>query len=74
MQHEECCKICVGADINCSIRYKGVKFSYIVPSTVVVSLTDHDLDLALKSPSNFRKWGSKLFISIKSFSKWLIKD
>ena len=73
MQLEECCIICVGTDINCFIAYKEVKFSSTLPSFVVVSLTDHDFDLALKSPSNITKWGSKLFILIKS-SKLLIKD
>ena len=62
MQLEECCKICVGAGINCFIPYKEVKFSGILYSFAVVSLTDHDLDLALKSPSNATKWGAKLFI------------
>ena len=62
MQLEECCKICVGADINGFIPYKEVKYSNIVPSSVVVSLTDHELDLALKSPSDITKLGSKLFI------------
>ena len=74
MQLEECCKICVGSDIYCFSPNKEVKFSSIVPSSVVVSLIDHDFDLALKPPSNITKWGSKLFILIKSFSKLLIKD
>ena len=74
MQLDECYKICVGSDINCFIPNKKVKFSSIVPSSVVVSFIDHDFDLALKSPSNITKWGSKLFILIKSFSKLLIKD
>ena len=52
MQLEECCKICVGSDINCFIPNKEVKFSSIVPSSVVVSLIDHDFDLALKLLSN----------------------
>ena len=72
MQLEECCKICVGADINCFIPYKEVQFSSILPSSVVVSLTDHNFDLASKLPSNITKWGSKLYI--KSFSELLIKD
>ena len=67
-------KICVGSDMSCFIPDKEVKFYSIVPSSAVVSLTDHDFDLALKSPSNITKWGSKLFILIKSFSKLLIKD
>ena len=55
--------------------YKEVMFSSIVPSSVVVSLTDHDLDLTLKSPSNITKWGSKLFDPhFASFSKLLTKD
>ena len=62
MHPEECSKICFGADINFFIPYKKVKFSNIVPSSVVVSLTDHELDLALKSPSDITKLGSKLFI------------
>ena len=74
MQFEECCKICVGSDINYFIPNKEVKFSSIVPSSVVVSLIDHDFDLTLKSPSNITKWGSTLFILIKSLSKLLIKD
>ena len=61
MQLGECRKVCVGADINCLIPYKEVTFSNIVPSSVVVSFTDHDFDLALKSPSNIRKRGSKLY-------------
>ena len=69
MQLEECCKICVGTDINCFIPYKEVKFSNIVPSPVVASLIDYDFDLALKSPTNITKWGSKLSILIKSFFK-----
>ena len=68
MQLEECCKICVGADINCFIPHKEVKLSNIVPSSVVVSFTGHDFDLALKSPSNITKWGSKLGILIKSYN------
>ena len=55
MQLEECCKMCVAADINCFISYKEIKFSNIVPSPVVVSLIDQDFDLALKSPSNVTK-------------------
>ena len=45
----------VGADINCLIPYKEVKFCNIVPSSVVVSFTDHDFDLALKSPNDIMK-------------------
>ena len=55
MQLEECCKICVGVDIIYFTPYKEVKFSNIVPSSVVVSFTDQDFDLALNSPSNIRK-------------------
>ena len=47
--------MCVGANINYFIPYKEVKLSNIVPSSVVVSLTDNDFDLALKSPSNITK-------------------
>ena len=61
-------------DINCLVPYREVTLSRIVPSSVVVSFTDHGFELALKSPSNITKWGSKLFILIKSFSKLLIKD
>ena len=61
MQHEECCKIYVKSDINCFSPYKEVKLSNIVPSSVGVSFTDHDFDLALKSPSNITKSGSKLY-------------
>ena len=71
MQLEECCKICVGIDITCFIPYKEVKFSDIVPPSVAVLFTDTDFDLALKSPSNTTKWGSKL---VMSFSKLLIKE
>ena len=74
MKLEECCKTCVGEDINCFITQKEVKFCSIILSSVVVTLTENDFDLALKSPSNITKWGSKLFILIKSFSKLLIKD
>ena len=74
MQLEECCKICVGSDVNCFIPNKEVKFSSIVPSSVVLAFIDDEFHLALKSPSNIAKWGSKLFILIKSFSKLLIKD
>ena len=55
MQLEECCKICVGSDINRFIPYEEVKFSNIVPSSVIASFTDHDFDLALKSPRNITK-------------------
>ena len=61
-------------DINCFVPYREVTSSRIVPSSVVVSFTDQGFELALKSPSNIPKWGSKLFILIKSFSKLLIKD
>ena len=54
MQLKECCKICVEADVNCFIPYKEVKFSNIVPSPVIVSFTDQDFDLALKSQSNIK--------------------
>ena len=74
MQLKECCKICVEADVNCFIPYKEVKFSNIVPSPVIVSFTDQDFDLALKSPSNIKNWGLQLVILIKSFSKLLIKE
>ena len=50
IQLEECFKICVGVDMNCLIPYKEVTFCNIVPSAFV-SLTDHNFDLALKSPS-----------------------
>ena len=59
--------------MSCFIPYKEIKFSNIVPSSVVMSLTDHDFDLALKSPSNITKQESKLVTLIKSFSKLLIK-
>ena len=58
----------------CFIPYKEVTFSGIVPSSVVVSLTDDDFDLVLKSPSYITKGRSKLFILIKSFAKMLIKE
>ena len=74
MQLEACCKICLGADMICFIPYKEVTFSGIVPSSVVVSLTDDDFDLVLKSPSHITKGRSKLFILIKSFAKMLIKE
>ena len=54
----------------CWSRYQ---FS-ILPFSVVVSLIGHDFDLGLKSPSHSMKWGSKLFIVIKSFSNLLIKN
>ena len=47
--------MCLGADINGFISYKEVKISNIVPSSVFVSFTDHDFDLALKSPNNITK-------------------
>ena len=74
MQLEACCKICLGLDIICFIPYKEVTFSGIVPSSIIVSLTDDDFDLVLKSTSHIRKGRSKLFILIKSFSKMLIKE
>ena len=74
MQLEECCKICVGSDINWFNPNKEVTFSSIVPSSVVVSLIDHDFDLALKSLSNTTIWGWQIVILFKSFSKLLIKD
>ena len=74
MQLEACCKICLGADMICFIPHKEVTFSGIVPSSVVVSLTDDDFDLVLKSPSHITKGRSKLFILIKSFAKMLIKE
>ena len=74
MQLEACCKICLGADMICFIPYKEVTFSGIVPSSVVVSLTDDDFDLVLKSSSHITKGRSKLFILIKSFAKMLIKE
>ena len=48
MQLEESFKICVEADINCFIPYKEVKFSNIVPSYGVVSLTNHDFDILIQ--------------------------
>ena len=67
MQPEECCKTCVGADINCLIPYKEVTFPNVVPFSVVASFTDQDSDLALKSSSNAIKWrwspGSSLVAS-----------
>ena len=72
---EKCCKIWVGADINCFAPYKEVMFSNIVHSSAVVSLTDHHFDLVLISHQVIsQKRGSKIFILIKSFSKLLIKD
>ena len=52
MQLEECCKICIGADVNWFIPNNEVKFSNVASFSIVVSFTDHDFDLALKSPSN----------------------
>ena len=74
MQLGGCCIKCFGADINCFIPYKEVKFSNIVLSPVFMSSTDQDFDLALKLPSDITKWGSQLAILSKSFSKLLIKE
>lgn len=74
MQVEECSNICARTDINCFFPYKEVKLSNIVSSSGVVSFTGQDFDLALNSPSNITKWGSKLVILINSFFKLLIKE
>ena len=55
MQLGGCCIKCFGADINCFIPYKEVKFSNIVLSPVFMSSTDQDFDLALKLPSDITK-------------------
>ena len=55
MQLEEFCKVCVGADINCFIPYKEVKFPNTVASSVFVLFTEMDFHLALKSVSKITK-------------------
>ena len=55
MQLEQCCKVCVGPDIKCFIPYKEVQVSEIVPLPFLVSLTDQDFDLTLKSLSNIKE-------------------